>query len=125
MLKKRGEYAKAKKVLKDNKIKFQTPYPAKMKIFYSDGTQLFQDATEATWDMVSLGFPVPVVRYSKDPNQEEIRLLSTWQVAGRRHDQSGDKEYVEANDERPKKSHRSQYKDKLQGFQRRPPPAND
>ena len=78
VLKKRSEYAEAKKVLKERHIKFQTPYPAKMRIFYDDGTRLFQDAAEATRDMSTRGFPVAVVKSPVTPDQEEIQLLSTW-----------------------------------------------
>lgn len=87
--KKRSEYAEAKKVLKEKRIKFQMPYPAKMWIFYDDGTQLFQDAAEATRDMSVRGFSVTVVKTPATPDQEEIQLLSTWQVTGRRGDQVG------------------------------------
>lgn len=55
MLKKRGEYAEAKKVLREKQIKFQTPYPAKMQVFYDDNTRLYQDTAEATRDMASRG----------------------------------------------------------------------
>ena len=34
--KKRGEYTEAKRVLKAKRIKFQTPYPTKMRIFYEE-----------------------------------------------------------------------------------------
>uniref|UniRef100_A0AAR2LCR7 L1 transposable element RRM domain-containing protein n=1 Tax=Pygocentrus nattereri TaxID=42514 RepID=A0AAR2LCR7_PYGNA len=34
VLKKRSEYSEAKKVLKEKKIKFQTPYPARLRVFY-------------------------------------------------------------------------------------------
>lgn len=54
----------AKKVLKEKQIKFQTPYPAKMRIFYDDGTQLFQNAVEATKDMSAETLsPLRVPRY--------------------------------------------------------------
>lgn len=42
--------------------------------------------------MSAQGFPVPVVMTSTTPDQEEIQLLSTWQVAGRRGDQVGNQE---------------------------------
>ena len=61
VLKKCSEYAEAKKVLKEKRIKFQTPYPARMRVFYEDGTRLYQNAAEATRDMASRGFPVTVV----------------------------------------------------------------
>ncbi|XP_056272072.1 zinc finger protein 454-like [Pseudoliparis swirei] len=63
-----------------------------MRVFYDNGTLLFQDAAEATRDMASRGFPVTVVKSSAAPDQEEIQHLSTWQVAGRRQDRSDDRE---------------------------------
>lgn len=86
VLKRRGEYAEAKKVLKEKQIKFQTPYPARMRVFYDDGTRLYQDATEATRDMVSRGYPVTVVKSPTTTDQDEIMLLSTRQMAGRRRE---------------------------------------
>lgn len=78
VLKKRSEYAEAKEVLKEKQIKFQTPYPARMRVFYNDGTRLYHNATEATRDMASQGFLVTVGKPSAAPDQEEIRLLSAW-----------------------------------------------
>ncbi|ROI96191.1 LINE-1 type transposase domain-containing protein 1 [Anabarilius grahami] len=119
VLKRRGEYAEAKKVLKEKRIKFQTPYPARMRVFYDDGTRLYQDATEATRDMVSRGFSVSVVKSPNTTDQEEIALLSTWQMAGRRRERGGDQESGAADGcIQFKKTARSQYKEKLQKFRK-------
>ncbi len=83
VLKKRSEYAEVKKVLKEKQIKFQTPYPAKMRVFYNDGTRLYQDAAEATRDMASQGFSVAVVKSSSAPDQGENRA-SIYMAAGSR-----------------------------------------
>ena len=122
VLKKRSQYAEAKKVLKEKRIKFQTPYPARMQVFYENGTRLFQSAAEATRDMASQGFPVTVVRSSAAPDQEETRLLSEWQVAGRRRDRSGEREPGAAEGfTQSQNTQRSQYKERLQEFRRRSP----
>lgn len=121
VLKKRGEYAEARKVLKEKQIKFQTPYPARMRVFYDDGTRLYQDATEATRDMASRGFPVTVVKSSNTSDQEEIALITTWQSAGRRRGRGrdGDRESgVEDGCTQSKKTSHSQYKEKLQKFRK-------
>ena len=126
VLKKRSEYAEAKKVLKEKRIKFQTQYPARMRVFYEDGTRLYQNAAEATRDMASQGFPVTVVKSSAAPDQEETRLLSEWQVAGRRRDRSGEQEPGAADGfTQSQNTKRSQYKDKLQEFKRRSPSTRD
>lgn len=78
ILKKRAEYTQAKKVLKEKKIKFQTPYPAKLRVFYEDGTRLYPNAAEATADMSSRGLPVTVISPTIDPYQRELQRLSSW-----------------------------------------------
>ncbi|KAI4877042.1 hypothetical protein NFI96_003912, partial [Prochilodus magdalenae] len=71
VLKKRSEYSEAKKVLKEKKIKFQTPYPARLRVLYEDGTRLYQSAAAATKDLALRGFPVSVVKPPTDSVQEE------------------------------------------------------
>lgn len=56
ILRKRKDYAEAKRALKQQNIRFQTPYPAKLRVFYQDGTVLYSTAEEATADMRTRGF---------------------------------------------------------------------
>ena len=63
-----------------------------MQIFYDDVARLFESAAEATRDMLARGFPVTVVKTPSTPDQEEIQLLSTWQVARGRSVQVGSQE---------------------------------
>lgn len=79
---------KPKEYLKGKK--FQTPYPARMRVFYADGTLLHQNATEATKDMALRGLPVFVVKSLTASDQDEILRLSSWQVAERRCYRGGD-----------------------------------
>lgn len=51
ILNNRKEYNEAKRVLREKKIRFQTPYPARLRVFYEDGMRLYQTASEATKDM--------------------------------------------------------------------------
>ncbi|KAK9533243.1 hypothetical protein VZT92_008377 [Zoarces viviparus] len=51
----RKKYSEAKRALKQRQIRFQTPYPAKLRVFYEDGTRLYQSAEEATADMKERG----------------------------------------------------------------------
>lgn len=125
MLKKHSEYTEAKKVLKEKQIKFQTSYPAKMRIFYNDGTRLFQDAAEATRDMSAQGFPVTVVKTPATPDQEEIQLLSTWQVTWKRGDQVGNQEPVATGSSTQSKHQHSHFKDRLKEFRRQPSKDTD
>lgn len=116
VFRKRNEYAEAKKVLKSERIRFQTPYPAKMRVFYNDGVRLYQDAAEATRDMAARGLPVTVITSAATPDHEEMQLLSSWQKVRRRHVRA-DQDPGTAGDDR-QKNHQAQIKEKLQGFRR-------
>lgn len=61
-LKRRKEYAEVKAVLKEKKIWFQTPFPAKMRVFYPEGAVLYGSVEETTSDMAKRGFPVTVIK---------------------------------------------------------------
>eukprot|EP00064_Thunnus_orientalis_P013531 superscaffoldBa00002216_g13570 len=61
VLRKCKEYTEAKKVLREKKIRFQTPFPAKLWVFYEGETCLYNTAEEATKDMLSRGLQVEVV----------------------------------------------------------------
>lgn len=61
-LRKRREYTEAKKVLRENKLRFQTPFPARMRVFYEGETCLYNSAQEATKDMVRRGLPVTIYK---------------------------------------------------------------
>lgn len=116
IIKKRAEYNQAKKMLKERKINFQTPYPARLRVFYGDETCLYQTAAEATSDMASRVLPVKVIRPSVSSYQRELRLLSSWQVTGEQDavTPSGTRSQ-EDNEPRPR------FKEKLQEFKRLPP----
>ena len=60
-----------KRVLKQNKIRFQTPFPAKLRVYYEDGTRLYQTVDEATTDMNKRGLPVRVTK-SKESLAEQL-----------------------------------------------------
>ncbi|KAG1926186.1 hypothetical protein F2P79_025027, partial [Pimephales promelas] len=57
ILKQRKKYGEAKKVLRDKKIRFQTPFPARLRVFYDAGTCTYESAEEATKDMADRGLP--------------------------------------------------------------------
>lgn len=113
ILKKRAEYTQAKKVLKEKKIKFQTPYPAKMRVLYEDGVRLYQSAAEATADMSSRGFPVTVISPTIDPCHRELQRLSAWRS-------TDDKGAATERDARPQftEETRQRMMEKLHGFRR-------
>lgn len=61
ILTKRREYAEARKALKEKNIKFQTLYPARLRVHYEDGTKTYNTAEEATSDLAARGLPVKVI----------------------------------------------------------------
>lgn len=113
ILKKRAEYTQAKKTLKEKKIRFQTPFPAKMRVFYEDGVCLYQNAAEATADMSSRGLPVTVITPTSDPLQRELQQLSGWRSSGDRTAATRGSVLSQSSEE-----NRQRIVQKLQGFRR-------
>lgn len=103
ILKQRREYAEAKLVLKEKKIRFQTPFPAKLRVYYQEGTVLYGSAEEATGDMAQRGLPVSVIRHPESL-LEQVRRLS-WRTS-RRAGKRGTTGRIQ------------DYKDRLQAFKR-------
>ncbi|KAI2643888.1 putative transposase element L1Md-A101/L1Md-A102/L1Md-A2 [Labeo rohita] len=103
VLKQRKEYAEVKSVLKEKKIRFQTPFPAKMRVFYPEGTVLYGSVEEATSDLAKRGFPVTVIK-RPETIMEQIRHL-TWRTTRKTRGQMS-------------KDRTRDYKEKLQAFRR-------
>lgn len=80
ILQKRKEYAEAKKVLKRHNVRFQTPYPHNLRVFYENGTRLYHSAEEATKDMIARGLPVTKVTTKESLAQQLAR--SAWTAVG-------------------------------------------
>ncbi|KAK1884864.1 LINE-1 type transposase domain containing protein 1 [Dissostichus eleginoides] len=80
VLKKRKEYVEAKRVLREKNIRFQTPFPAKLRVFFQDGTRIYGSAEEATKDMAAKG--LPVVFKPPETWVERIKRLS-WSAVSR------------------------------------------
>lgn len=80
ILKKRRDYAEAKRVLKRHNIRFQTLFPAKLRVFDEEGTWLYDTAKEATADMNARGMPVTVVT-PKESLAEQLSQ-SAWKIVG-------------------------------------------
>lgn len=77
------EYKNIKKILKEEKTRFQTPYPAKMRIHWDDGPRLYKDASEAAEAMRKRGYSVEMPR-SAAADEEEPSLTrgEHWNKAG-------------------------------------------
>lgn len=80
ILNKRKEYNEVKRVLKEKKIRFQTPYPARLRVFYEDGTRIYNTISDATKDMKERGLPVTIIPPPEDPLQHLD--LHAWRASG-------------------------------------------
>ncbi|KAK7912474.1 hypothetical protein WMY93_012685 [Mugilogobius chulae] len=102
---KRREYTSAKAALREKNIRFQTPFPAKLRVHYSGGTVIYNSAQEATEDMVKRGISVNIV---KTPASllEQMRE-GMWQTKGKR-----------ANKDDGDTAQMPSFKEKLQAFRR-------
>lgn len=80
LLKKRREYKEVKVVLRGRNI--QTPFLARMRVFYKEGTVTYSSAEVATADMAERGIPVMVLK-SPTSLLDRVNQL-TWRCGGRR-----------------------------------------
>lgn len=124
VLKKRNEYREAKLILRERRIKFQTPYPSKLRVFYDNGTRIYKDASEATRDMAERGLNVTIVKPAATPDKEELQRLSAWHRAPTRHlarrtEGGGETLDHHSGEARgPLERQRTHYREKLQAFRR-------
>ena len=81
ILKKRKAYAGMLRELKAKGIRFQTPHPAKLKVFFDSGTRIYESAAEAAKDLKKRGITLENVT-EPDPTVEKQQRLSTWEKAG-------------------------------------------
>lgn len=99
----RREYTEARRALKERNLRFQTLYPARLKVFYEGGAKIYDTVEAATSDLVSRGIPVKVI-VAPTTLTEKIRRFSSWQRAGT---------------QRPRQNRGTAgYKEKLQVFRR-------
>lgn len=79
VLRRHKGYTEAKRVLKEKKISFQTPFPARLQVFCEGETGLYNMAEKATKDMVERGFQVLVIKPAESWLERMKRL--TWQTS--------------------------------------------
>ncbi|XP_037388770.1 uncharacterized protein LOC119262033 [Pygocentrus nattereri] len=106
----RKAYAEVRKVLKERGIRFQTLYPAQLRVKYEDGFKTYEITEEATEDMSKRGLPVGVIKPPATLMQQLQQL--TWHRVG------GPREHALLN------RRKANYKEKLQPFRRDRPPNN-
>ena len=68
------EYKDIKKTLKEAKIRFQTPYPARMRIYWEDGPRLYSNATEVAGEMKRRGYSTEEPRVDAEEDWDRILM---------------------------------------------------
>lgn len=106
VLRKQREYAEAKAVLKEKKIRFQISFPARLRVFYPEGTVLYGSPEEATRHMVKRGLSVSVIKHPESLLEQIQRFM--WRTNRR----PGNRE---------RGGNARSYKEKLQMFKRLDP----
>ncbi|XP_023646714.1 iron-sulfur cluster transfer protein NUBPL isoform X3 [Paramormyrops kingsleyae] len=80
ILMRRKAYAGILKELKTKGIRFQTPHPAKLKVFFVNGIQIYESAADAAKDLKKRGFSVENVK-ERDSYWKQQNTAS-WKRAG-------------------------------------------
>lgn len=102
VLRNRKEYNEAKKLLKENMIKLQTPFPAKLRVFFPDAIRVYNTAEEATKDLADgISHHCHSAPWDTDGANSTSHLAHGWYQRDRNRDKPS-------------------YKEKLQSFKRYP-----
>lgn len=109
ILKRRREYTEIRKVLKENNVRFQTLFPARLRVRHEDGAKTYDTVEEAAEDLLRRGYTVTTTR-PPETLMEQVQRL-TWKRVERR-----------ATRGKTKAGRESSYKEKLRTF-RRPSPT--
>lgn len=77
ILKKRKAYVGILRELKTKGIRIQTPHPAKLKVFFDSGNQIYESTADAAKDLKKKGFSLENV---KEPDSTALKQwrLATW-----------------------------------------------
>ena len=101
-LAKRKEYAQMRRILREKGIRFQTPPPAKLRVFFDAGPITYGSAAEAARDLKTRGISVELEK-SADEIAFPERMRRTWRRAGAAPSRQTRQEWI---------------KEKLRGFHR-------
>jgi hypothetical protein len=82
ILKKRREYTEIRKVLKENRVQFQTLFPARLRVRHEDGTKTYETMEEASEDLRRRGYTVTTTTPPATLMEQVQRL--TWTRVDRR-----------------------------------------
>ena len=82
ILKKRREYTEIRKVLKENRVQFQTLFPARLRVRHEDGTKTYETMEEASEALLRRGYTVTTTTPPATLMEQVQRL--TWTRVDRR-----------------------------------------
>ncbi|RXN25930.1 LINE-1 type transposase domain-containing 1 [Labeo rohita] len=111
ILQRRREYAEIKRALKAKQIRFQTPYPAKLKVFLDSGIKVYNSATEASRDLKKEGIALDLIERTGQPSRPLWQSLR-WEKE------------TSARSKR-QQNRQSQIREKLRSYQHIPGSKND
>ena len=81
ILKKRKAYVGILRELKAKGIRFRTPHPAKLRVFFDSGTQVYESAAEAAKDLKKRVFPLKKPK-ELDSAAPKLRKTAMWEKVG-------------------------------------------
>lgn len=79
----RKEYAEVRRILKEKNLRFRTIYPARLKVFFEEGTKIYNTVEDATADLATRGLQVEIIE-PPATLREKLQRWSSWRSAGRR-----------------------------------------
>lgn len=74
---KKREYSEICKVLKENKVLFQTLFPARLRVRYDDGTKTYNTIEEASDDLLRRGYVLSTIKPAETLKEQVQRLTCT------------------------------------------------
>lgn len=102
ILARRREYGEIRRILRDNNVRFQTLFPARLRVFFEGETKTYDTVEEASTDLADRGLPVTRV-VQPDSLLERLQRYTWKPVRARRKRQTAGE---------------PGYKEKLQAFTR-------
>lgn len=105
--KKRKAYTPVRKLLKEKGLRFQTPPPAKLRVFFEDGPIVYNSPAEAMEDLKKKGLTTASIRVDDATVSASMEKLSkiSWETAG-------------AKPRREREGHQERARKRLQNFRR-------
>ena len=80
ILKKRREYTEIRKILKENRVQFQTLFPARLRVRHEDETRTYETVEETLEDLLRRGYAVTTIITPPEMLMEQVQRLSWTRV---------------------------------------------